>query len=176
MAQRVTLPRTRASVQAEASRPRHDGTMATLLDGVVVRMVQRGLGPMDALAEAGRAVTATSWASYRSGRNRLATMAASYLHWIAPGAGWQMTKAMDLEGRTGLCWKDEDNRAIIDVLDPDDTARELMGRIFSVASQTPGFVGVRLIRLRAPMTSLMFYSATKHEPLSSTEFWFEGRR
>lgn len=95
----------RAAVQVVAAKPRSSAVLPQLRDKVVLDLVEGDRAPAtDALAAAGRAVRGTSWAGYRSGRCRLATMAASYLRWLAPPATWSFVGAPSVSGRRAVAW------------------------------------------------------------------------
>lgn len=85
---RARLPRDPAAVQAESRRPRRGHALESLLDQVVAALVEDGRPGTAALEIAGRAAVGTSWPGYRNGRNRVATLAATYLRWLAPREGW----------------------------------------------------------------------------------------
>lgn len=167
--------RDRAAIQVEASRPRSPATFAALLDAVVADLISQNLAPTAALAAAGRAVIGTPWAGYRNGRNRLATLAASYLHWMVPDADWSFAGVLEVGSRRPLKWTSEGGRRITDVLDLDGQARSLVGAAFTAGDETGELTVVRLLRLSAPTSSLLYTTPKTHEPLMASPFWFEVR-
>ena len=176
MRSRTAPARDRAAVQVASSRPRSEETLVPLLDTVVGDLVGRGLPATAALMAAGRAVAGTSWDGYRNGRNRLATMAAAYLHWISPGSPWQFTGSFEVGGRQILVWESVDGCTIVDLLDVTGSAQALIPPTFGACAQRDGFVGVRLVRLEAPMTSLFYKTPHSHELLAKSPYWFEVDR
>jgi len=162
-------------VQIEASRPRSSSSLETFLDELIGEMAADDDSPFSALAAAGRAVRGTPWAGYRNGRNRIATMAASYLHWLKPGASWTFSGALSVEGRRPLVWGG-DGHSLVDLLDVAGEAQALVGPTFHASANLGIIAGVRLLRLTAPATSLLYTSPSTHQRLSETPFWFEGER
>ena len=168
--------RDRATVQIEARRPRSSESLGVFLDGLVSGLAAKDEPPTAALAAAGQAVRGTPWSGYRNGRNRLATMAAAYLHWLKPGPAWTFSGALEVEDRRPLVWTGEDGRRLIDLLDVNGNAQALVGPTFLAGGEIGPLAGVRLLRLDAPARSLFYSSPTRHERLLESDYWFEAVR
>jgi hypothetical protein len=78
----------RRVIELEAANPRSGDLYARLLDQTIHLLAELGAAPSDALFVAGQVVRGSSWASFRSGRSRLATASATYLTWLAPPSPW----------------------------------------------------------------------------------------
>ena len=169
-------PRDRAAVQIEASRPRSSVSFGGFLDELIEDMAANGEPPTAALALAGRAVRGTPWSGYRNGRNRLATLAATYLHWLRPDEAWGFAGSLEVGGRRALVWSASDGSSLADLLDVDGSAQVLVTPTFHAGAHLGAFAGVRLLRLAALSTSLLYTSPLAQQRLADSPFWFRGGR
>ena len=165
-------PRDRAAVQIEASRPQSSMSFGGLLDALIEDMAAKGEPPTAALALAGRAVRGTPWSGYRNGRNRLATLAATYLHWLRPDETWGFAGSLEVGSRRALMWSASDGSSLADLLDVDGSAQVLVAPTFRAGARIDTFAGVRLLRLTAPSTSLLYTSPLAQQRLADSPFWF----
>lgn len=169
----------RSAVQVAAARPRSTAVLPHLLDRVVLELVDGARAPSTgALSAAGRAVRGTSWDGYRTGRARLATMAASYLRWLAPPATWSLAGTPTAGGRRSLAWLSPSGELLIDLLDVGDTdGHTLVERLFAYGVSAAGqLAGVRLLRLSAPTTSVIYTTPERQQPLTDSPYWFEAHQ
>lgn len=165
-------PRDRAAVQIEASHPRSSVSFGGFLDELIEDMATKGEPPTAALALAGRAVRGTPWSGYRNGRNRLATLAATYLHWLRPDETWNFAGSLEVGSRRALMWSASDGSSLADLLDVDGSAQVLVTPTFRACARLDTFAGVRLLRLAAPSTSLLYTSPLAQQRLADSPFWF----
>ncbi len=176
MVPRARLPRDPAAVQVRSRRPRQGHALEELLDRVVASLVEGGRPGTAALEAAGRAAVGTPWSGYRNGRNRVATLAAAYLRWLAPRDGWEHVGTLEVGGRRPLAWRSATGRLVVDLLDVDGESARLVRPAFGACGELGGPAAVRLLRLGAPTTSLLYTSPTAHEALVGTDYWFEATR
>lgn len=176
MVPRARLPRDPAAVQVQSRRPRKGHALESLLDEVVATIVEDGRPGTAALEAAGRAAVGTSWSGYRNGRNRVATLAASYLRWLAPRDGWEHVGTLEVGGRRPLAWRSTTGRLVVDLLDVDGETARLVRPTFGACGELGESTAVRLLRLDAPTASRLYTSPTAHEALVGTDYWFEATR
>lgn len=184
MSTHVALVGGRSAVQVAAAKPADTAVFPRLLDQVVVELVASGGAPSAALGVAGRAVRGTTWAGYRNGRNRLASMAASYLRWMAPPEAWGAADPRSVSGRTAFPWVSPAGELIVDLLDVGDVEGHTLAAAFHAhglaraAELGSGvhLVGVRLMRLTSPTSSVLYTTRQRQAPLTATPYWFEALR
>lgn len=180
----VALVGGRTAVQVAAAKPADPAVFPVLLDRVVAQLVQTGSGPTAALGVAGQVVRHTPWAGYRTGRSRLASSAAAYLRWMAPPEDWAAGKILKVSGRTGFTWVSPDGELIVDLLDVGDVdghtlAAALYDHGTARAEALGGgvrLVGVRLMRLSNPTSSVLCTTRQRQVLLTTTPYWFEASR
>lgn len=174
MSPRTPLIGGRAATQVAAARPHGTNQLPTLLDHVVADLVNADRDPTRALAAAGRACRETTWASYKTGRNRVATMAACYLRWLAPPESWTPAGTLAVGDRTVFLWAD-DGELIADVLAVgDQDVRDVVAAAFDGADGA--LDAVRAVRVNSPTTSTLHTHEMNVARLVETPYWFEGDR
>ena len=165
----------RAAVEMAAAvpNPKNEDLYPRLLDEVVARLVSERMEPTAALAVAGHVVRGTQWASYRTGRIRLASAAASYLTWLAPPAGWTPAPAPAITGRQPVAWCSPAGETIVDLL---GGGRTYVKQLAHPLARLGHFDAVRAIDLVAPTKSVAYPSGAHSLPLVESEWWFGGAR
>lgn len=174
----------RSAVQVAAAKPADPALFPALLDRVVAQVVQAGSKPTAALGVAGQVVRGTPWAWYRTGRSRLASTAAAYLRWMAPPEDWTVGEVLEVSGRAGFTWVSPAGELIVDLLDVGDVAGHTLAAAFHdhgaarVAELGPDvhLVGVRLMRLSNPTSSVLCTTPQRQALLTTTPYWFEALR
>lgn len=171
---RAGRSRNGAAVQAATAKPRSTDLLGRLLDETVLSLLDNGRSPTtEALAVAGRVVKDTPWRGYRSGRTRLATMAASYLRWLAPPESWSFTGSIDVAARRVMTWTAPDGIRLADLLDVGENAGFGPFEELFDGGDVDRLAGVRVLRVGAPTTSLLYTGPNRHESLVESAYWFE---
>jgi hypothetical protein len=176
----------RCGAGLEAASPKNPHLAPRLLDLVVHDLLtHHGGDPLQALTVTGQVVRGTPWAGYRSGRSRLATMAACYLTWLVPPRPWRLvetttisTKRITIQVageppryRAGFTWKGPDGQRLIDLLLVDDMDRRVAWE--AATDWRDGSQALRLLNLSAPRQSVLHTGPNAHIPLSESEWMFE---
>jgi hypothetical protein len=161
-----------AELELQAAYPREEGRYPQLLDHVVHAMCAQALEPISALVVTSAILRGTNWASYRNGRTRLASAAASYLTWLAPPTGWIYKDVGVVGDRRPLGWVNTDGELLIDLLaggqiDP----RRGAGPVVAAYRDA---VAVRVLNLLAPRQSVVHHGTRQVGPLLESPWWFEG--
>src|SRR5690606_28163779 len=126
----------RTAVSVEASRPSGGPDLPGLVDQAAAAPVAPRPPSTAAPAAPGRAVPGPHPARDRTGRPRLATLAASYLRWFAPPEPWQPQPPAHLGGRHAPVWAGPDGETRIDLLDVgDDNTRRHLDEAFEWAGR-----------------------------------------
>jgi hypothetical protein len=161
----------RRVIELEAANPRSGDLYAHLLDRTIHLLAGRGAAPSDALFVAGQVVRGTPWASFRSGRSRLATASATYLTWLAPPSPWTYVGGQTVSERRPVSWQSPDGAVVIDVLlavKRDD--KTMAGRISRDAGDE--VVAVRALDLHAPNHSTVYEADGSVMPLTESKWAF----
>lgn len=162
----------RTDIALDASAPAAKSPLPALLDKVIVTMLSQHDGdPTRVLAVTSEILRGTNWASYRNGRSRIATMAASYLRWVAPPTPWSFCRSEGLEDRRlGMRWSGSEGQ-LLDII-------ECQGRsdrsVAAGAANLDDIVGVRLLRLDAPRHSIFYGVGASPVRIAETPWLFEA--
>ena len=169
----VGIDRAAVEVDASTPNPKNEDLYPRLLDEVVARLLSERMEPTAALAVAGHVVRGTPWASYRTGRIRLASAAASYLTWLVPPANWTPGTAPAIAGRQPVAWCSPAGETIVDLL---GGGRTYVKQLAHPLARLGHFAAVRAIDLVAPTKSVAYPSGAHSLPLVESEWWFGGAR
>jgi hypothetical protein len=167
----------RCAIEVDAAAPKNPNLQPRLLDGVVLELLKNHhADPLAALAVAGQMVRDTPWSGYRSGRARMATMAACYLTWLVPPSPWRLvdttTMGQASQARVGFVFEGPEGQGLIDLLACGDADRRNAAEGATGCSES--VVGLRLLNLSAPRQSVLYTSPHQHQPLAESAWMFEG--
>lgn len=164
----------RAAVALEAAVPRVPGEHLSLLERLVLELVQPvRQPPTAALGAAGRLTKGTNRAGHRAGRARLASQAATYLNWMAPPPSWPCLGAVPAADRSALAWRVPSGQVLVDVLGCGDRSeRAVIGDVFDAATGLGDVAAVRLLHVGAPRVSQLYDSPSSYRPLAGTQWCF----
>jgi hypothetical protein len=160
----------RTDMGLDASTATADSPLPALLDKVIFTMLTQHCGdPTRALTITSKVLQGSKWKNYRSGRSRIATMAASYLRWLAPPEPRWFRCSENLQNdRLGLRWSGPEGE-FVDIIECDSRADR---RAAAAAAHLVDVVGVRLLRLEAPRHSIFFTADDSPVRIAETPWLF----
>lgn len=94
--------------------PARPGTLGELVDELVLSAIGVGRCRPETISVfplAAAVAKKGSWAKYRQGRNRLASLGAIYLNWLAPPPPWMLAETIEAGPRRGLVWRGRDGES-----------------------------------------------------------------